>query len=215
MKQILTNLINTVSASNTCNKEALKDYIADHASSAEILYKKDYPVAVVNENRQKDNSKQNVRNVDIVALSKDVEKLDFVAKRPQDFWKRLTSVEHILAMVSLQSVVGDKCSDEYIEKSLNESAKHQWSVETELRDAMRANKENRELGAKPFVIILCTDNTVCTEETDHLLLLLKHYFHNNVTTFISEDKKIKYYLAYNEHMSDIGMRYFYRFYNKK
>lgn len=212
MQKIVNNLIKTVASSNTCNKEALKEYIVNNAGSAEIIYKKDYPVAFINENRKVHSDRATVRNVDIIALNNDTSQLNFVAKREQDFWKRLTSVDHIEAMISLQSVPENECRDEFITQSLKQSDKHQWSVETQLRDAMRANKENKELGVKPFIVLLCTEYTTC-KQTDHLQLLLKHYFNENVFTFLSQNEKIKYYIAYNEHMSDIGMRYFYRFYN--
>ena len=212
MQKILNNLVKTVASSNTCNEEMLKDYIVKHATSAGTIYKKEYPVALVNEKRKKGIGKQDVRNVDIVVLDSDTQNLDYVAKREQDFWKRLVSVDHIKAMISLQSVSENECTDAFIEESLAKSQKRQWSVETQLRDAMRANKENRELGAKPFIVLLCTDAVTC-KQTDHIQLLLKHYFHDNVLTFLSQNKKIKYYIAYNEQMSDIGMRYFYKFQN--
>lgn len=212
MQKIVNNLIKTIASSNTCNKEALKEFIVNNASSPELIYKKDYPVALINKNREIQRNKATVRNVDIVALNNDTAQLNFVAKREQDFWKRLTSVDHIEAMISLQSVSENECKDDFITQSLKQSDKHQWSVETRLRDAMRANKENKELGVKPFIVLLCTKNTTC-KRTDHIQLLLKHYFHENIFTFLSQNEKIKYYIAYNEHMSDIGMRYFYRFYN--
>jgi Fe2+ transport system protein B len=210
MKQLLDKLIQTIKSSNLCNIQTLKDYIVKNASSAELIFKKDYTVAMANEKRVTDEKKQTIRNVDIVALDKDVHELDFVAKREQDFWKRLQSVSHIKAMISLQTVQPQEVQDSFIEESLKTSQKHQWSVETQLRDAMRANKENRELGVKPFIVLLCIP-TQKSSDTDHLKLLLQHYFDDNVTAFSSEDNSITYYLAYNEHMSDIGMRYFYKF----
>ncbi|UCN01491.1 hypothetical protein LCX93_06120 [Sulfurimonas sp. SWIR-19] len=212
MQKILKNLADTAAASNTCNKEILKDYIVKHAGSTEIIYKKDYPVALINENRKSDSNKATIRNVDIVALNSDTKNLNYAAKREQDFWKRLVSVDHIETMISLQSVPANECTDAFIEQSLQKNKTRQWSIETQLRDAMRANKENRELGAKPFIVLLCTAAVTC-KQTDHIQLLLKHYFHENVLTFLSQNKKIKYYLAYNEQMSDIGMRYFYKFNN--
>ncbi|QOP43550.1 hypothetical protein FJR45_06125 [Sulfurimonas sediminis] len=212
MQKILKNLADTAAASNTCNKEILKDYIVKHAGSTEIIYKKDYPVALINEKRKKETGKSDVRYIDIVTLNNDTENLKYAAKREQDFWKRLLSVEHIEAMISLQRVPKDECTDVFIEQSLQKSKTRQWSIETQLRDAMRANKENRELGAKPFIVLLCTAAVTC-KQTDHIELLLKHYFHENVLTFLSQDKKIKYYLAYSEQMSDIRMRYFYKFNN--
>jgi len=212
MQKILKNLIDTTTSSNTCNKEMIKEYIATHATSTEIIYKKDYPVALVNE-KKGNIDKQNIKNIDLVALKSDMKDLEYATKREQDFWKRLVNVDHIEAMITLQSVSKNECTDKFIEQSLANSQKRQWSVETQLRDAMRANKENKELGVKPFIVLLCTDAVIC-KQTDHIQLLLKHYFRDNVLTFLSQDKKFKYYIAYNAHMSDIGMRYFYKFNTK-
>jgi len=208
MHNIIKELFGALQKSNISDKEELKKYLHSELSAKERIYSCDYPVAVVNDARK--DTFDGARNVDLVVLREEQKDLIFEAKRERDFWKRLLSVAHIEAMITIKSVNFLDCRDDFIEHSMQKNKNNQWSVETALRDAMRANKENRELGVKPFIVILTKEFDGETS-TDHLALLLKHYFGENFQEFQSEDKKINYYLAYNEQMQDIGMRYFYKF----
>jgi hypothetical protein len=219
MKTILEFLQNSLENIGLESKELLKEKLLKSFGNKDISCMSDYPVAIVHDKKDEaqvcsfeflaTKNVQDVRKVDIVALTNDVKSLTFTAKRPHDFWKRLSSVEHIKALVSVLDVSSKHCTDSFIETSVRESKKGQWSVEAELRDAMRANKENRDLGVKPFIILLSKDYV--EEETDHLQALLKHYFFDDVVCLTDKEKTVSYYLGFHQHMGEIGMRYFYRF----
>ncbi len=222
MQNVLTSLEETLSQSHALVKEALLNQLASNLVTVGIKWKVNYPVAIKHDglHTQQDFDLQaletysgdhldTVRSIDLVALTKDVSQLTFAAKRPKDFWKRLQSVEHIKAMIAILCTTSDACSDTAIENSLKTSNKGQWELETELRDAMRANKENRDLGVKPFIMVMA--KPYVQEPTDHVEKMLQHYFSDHVRVIRSEDSKVNYYLAYHEHMGEIGMRYFYKF----
>jgi len=220
MQLLLDALTASLSQSDAGESSTLIKQILLSLTTQNIHCVSDYPVAIDHDkvHLQENNSllqlqtiaiENKVRKVDLMIVSDDVQTLTFTAKRPQDFWKRLSSVEHIQAMVSFLSVPAHMCQDTFINLSIKQSNKGQWSVETQLRDAMRANKENRDLGKKPFIMIMCKE--IVDEPEDHIEQLLKHYFNDNLVSLVSKEKKLHYYLAYNEHMGDIGMRYFYRF----
>lgn len=220
MKPLLQALKVSLLECDKGQKRELVSKFCKIVSDKGIMAIADYPVALVHDKKAleelksleqlqavKDESK--VRKVDVMLVSGDASQLTFTAKRPNDFWKRLSSVDVVQAMVSFLCVSAQECSDTFIDESIKKSDKGQWSVETQLRDAMRANKENKDLGRKPFIIIMCKE--LVNEPVDHTQALLKHYFHDNVEVITSKDKKLNYYIAFNEHMGDIGMRYFYRF----
>lgn len=217
MKPIIDTLKKVLSESTAKRKADLQHTLLTNLRNSMLTWVENYPVRLEHD---KENSVQNctlerlqklnnVPTIDLVALRQSVENLEFRAKRPHDFWKRLISVDHIEAMVSLLDINPSECRDVFIDKDVSSSPKGQWRVETTLRDTMRANKENRDLGGKPFIVVLSKE--VVKEETDHLYALLKHYFKSDVEQVLSKDEKVNYYIGFHEHMGDMGMRYFYRF----
>jgi hypothetical protein len=213
--QLKKQLQNSCETTYDCLIKELTPLIA-----SDITWVSHYPTALVHDKKalsqiedlkalQKQLPSQEIRTMDLVALSSQPSTLTFSAKRPHDFWKRLLTADHIEALVALLCVPSSACSDDFIAEDLKSSDKKQWSVETQLRDAMRANKENRDLGAKPLIIIMCKERI--EEREDHLKLMLEHYFGNDLEVIVSKDGKSNYYLAYHDQMGKIGMRYFYKF----
>ncbi len=220
MQVIVDQLKELLQRCDTHQKESLIEQMVSLQTDQPIQFAAYYPTALKHDKKASSTTlsrgdlqskipSQEVRTMDLVALSKDEEKLTFIAKRPNDFWKRLFTAEHIEAMIAVESFKSSDCSERFIDNDLKHNANKQWSVETLLRDAMRANKENRDLGAKPFIIVVAKDSV--DTDTDHALALLEHYFADDVEVVASKDKKTTYYLGFHEQMGKIGMRYFYRF----
>lgn len=217
MKSIIDALKKLLKESRDTTKVTLQKRLVENLKSEAVTWVENYPVRLEHDKKSSVESYtlaqlqelNNVPTVDLMALTQSIEKLEFSAKRPHDFWKRLSSVDHIKAMVSLLEINPNECEDAFIDKDVSNSAKGQWRVETVLRDTMRANKENRDLGIKPFIVVL--SKKVVEEETDHLYAMLKHYFKSHVEHVLSQDGKTNYYIGFHEHMGEMGMRYFYRF----
>ena len=217
MKPIIETLKNALQESSVKTKESLQQTLLKSLEKETLIWVENYPVrlehdkksAVKNYRLDELSEFSNVPTIDLIALTQNVESLTFSAKRPNDFWKRLSSVDHIEAMVSLLEIDYKQCSDAFIDQDVKNSDNGQWRVETTLRDTMRANKENRDLGSKPFIVILSKE--VDEEDADHLYAMLKHYFNDNVEQVLSKDGKSNYYIGFHKHMGEMGMRYFYRF----
>jgi hypothetical protein len=217
MNQIINNIMSVLECCSKYDKESLQQFLLLKLQSKGSHWIENYPVRVEHDKVDKQQlftfsslqALNNVPKIDLVFASKHIDHLTFTAKRSNDFWKRISSVDHIEAMLSILSIDKSECGDDYIEDDLNASSNGQWRVETLLRDTMRANKENRDLGTKPFIVILAKEKV--SQEKDHLYELLKHYFSTNVEVVTSTTEKINYYIAYHEHMGEMGMRYFYRF----
>jgi len=132
--------------------------------------------------------------------------LVFRNKRPNDYWKRLQNVGAIEAMVGLQYAGGGCCSDKEIARQVEESANGQWGIESDLRDAIRSKKENSGLREKPFVWIVIKAEEG-EEATDHIALLLHHYFGDNVVKGRGESD---FYIGYSDTLNEISLREFYK-----
>lgn len=148
------------------------------------------------------------QTIDLAVLDKEpaVEELLFENKRPNDYWKRLMNVGHIRAMVGLQYAAGRDCSSGAIESALQTSENGQWPIESDLRDAMRSKKENALLRNKPFVWIVMQDDAGAYGP-DHIALMLKHYFGDNV---VQGEGDIRFYIGYMDELNAVSLREFYK-----
>jgi len=142
----------------------------------------------------------------VASTAADLESLVYFNKRPNDYWKRLKNTENIDAMVGLQYVRNDRCSDRAIAKEIEESINGQWGVESDLRDAMRSKKENSGLREKPFVWVVVKERRG-DETVDHVELLLQHYFGDNV---VKGTGKSDYYIGYSKTLDAVSLREFYK-----
>jgi len=146
--------------------------------------------------------------IDLAVLDKEpaVEVLHFENRRPNDYWRRLTNVGHIRAMVGLQYAEGGDCSNDAIESALQTSRNGQWPVESKLRDEMRSKKENALLRNKPFIWIVLQD-VLGRDEADHVGLMLKHYFGDNV---VQGEGHKRFYIGYMDELDAVSLREFYK-----
>ena len=135
-----------------------------------------------------------------------LESLVFRNKRPNDYWKRLENVENIAAMVGLQYVGNDRCSDAAVATEMAHNANGQWGVESKLRDAMRSKKENSGLREKPFVWVIVKERGG-EEVADHIARLLHHYFGDNV---VKGTGRADYYIGYSRTLDAVSLRAFYK-----
>jgi len=155
-----------------------------------------------------DVAESSFQTIDLAVLDKEptVEEFYFESKRPNDYWRRLTNVGHIRAMVGLQYAKGGDCRSDAIKSALQTSRNGQWPVESKLRDEMRSKKENALLRNKPFVWIVMQDE-LGTDEADHVGLMLKHYFGDNV---VQGEGHMRFSIGYMDELDAVSLREFYK-----
>ncbi|MGB5964900.1 MAG: hypothetical protein WBF77_05835 [Sulfurimonadaceae bacterium] len=152
-------------------------------------------------------SKSSFQTIDLAVLTKGskMDRLEFQNKRPNDFWKRLQNIETIEAMIGLQHIDSSRCRDGVIDRELEESSNGQWSIESDLRDAMRSKKENSGLRAKPFIWVVTKQPD--KNPVDHIEMMLRHYFGENV---VHGRGKMESYIGYMDELDAISLREFYK-----
>ena len=142
----------------------------------------------------------------IMERETDMSCLLFHNKRPNDYWKRLTNLDAVKAIAGLDRVDAAECSSAVIKKELKECANGQWQVESRLRNAMRSKKENTDLRSKPFIWIVVKEQG-SREHVDHVAMMLKHYFGENL---LQGRGNADYYIAYMEELNAVSLRAFYK-----
>lgn len=109
----------------------------------------------------------------------------FKAKHPHDFWKKVQNPGDFKAAVEL---------------SKYEEIKDICTIETNLRDIMRRNKEVPALKPIGFIWVAITPPTL------DLRKLMQHYFIEKYKMMIHDHQII--YIGWNDRLADINMRYF-------
>jgi hypothetical protein len=135
-------------------------------------------------------SPQYIQQVDFMVFSaqKNIKSIDFVAKRPHDFWKKLASSDDMAAMVEM----------EYF--ATMDSAQ----IEYELREVIRKRKENSALKDVGFIWIAAVRGN---EEAQGVF---EHYFHQNKCQIKSSDEgNVSYWIGWSNTLRDVSMRTFY------
>jgi hypothetical protein len=153
-------------------------------------------------------AKSAFQTVDLAVVEHGAEmcRLLFESKRPNDFWKRLKSVDAVKAMAGIECVDAAECIDAAIERELEESENGQWQIESRLRDAMRSKKENTDLRNKPFVWIVVKEQGE-REAVDHIAMMLQHYFGANL---VLGHCNADYYIGYMDELNAVSLREFYK-----
>lgn len=113
--------------------------------------------------------------------------IEFIPKRPHDFWKKLASSNGMEAMIEM----------EYF--GVMDSAK----IEYELREVIRKRKENSALKDVGFIWI------AAVTKGDGAQGVFEHYFHENHIEIQSCDGNGSYWIGYSSTLRDISMRTFY------
>lgn len=113
--------------------------------------------------------------------------IEFLAKRPHDFWKKLASSEGMEAMVEMEYV----------------GAMDSAQIEYELREVIRKRKENSALKDVGFIWI------AAVTKGDGAQGVFEHYFHENYTEVQSPEGKGSYWIGYSHTLRDVSMRTFY------
>jgi len=139
----------------------------------------------------------NMANTDVIS---------FKAKRNNDFWRRVISMDNSLGIVSFQMLQREEVRTETIQNELDNSKNGQWKVESSLRDGIRSKKESSALREIPFIWVMVIENK--DSDTYHIKALLAHYFQKRVRRVESESYIS--YIGWAEKLSDINMRYFYK-----
>lgn len=135
-----------------------------------------------------------------------LENLDYKAKRRDDYWRRIVKMEASLGVVTVHLINAAELQEKNIEHDLNTSANGQWVLESDLRDAIRSKKESSALKDIPFVWIGIVLKSDFNEK--NLKQLCQHYFEKNFVRVESEN--CVSFMGFNEKLSDINMRYFYK-----
>ncbi|MDX1295131.1 MAG: hypothetical protein R3302_02620 [Sulfurimonadaceae bacterium] len=150
-----------------------------------------------------------IQTVDVAVLKPEQQTLSkrFSTKRPKDFWKRLSEVDDLLAMISIAVTTPERITTDSIEAELSESKNGQWGLESDLRDAMRSKKENGVLRPKPFIWIGIVEDAALADCT-HVEALARHYFGNSVVTGSAEE--FSFVIGCGESLEAISLREFYK-----
>ncbi len=128
-----------------------------------------------------DNAPSSLKHATLLALKQEpTTTIQYVPKRPTDYWKKIQEVEHIHA--SFDFSIFD--NDEDICK-----------VEFELREVIRSRKEVHALKEIGFIWMAVTKKDVSK--------VFKHYFGQNYTRVNGN-----YHIGWSETLKDINMRYF-------
>ena len=127
------------------------------------------------------NAPSSIKRAGLLALKKESPStLRYQEKRPNDFWKKIQDVEHILS------------SFDY---DIFEPEDDICKVEFQLREVIRSYKEVHAFKTKGFIWMAVTKKDVSKE--------FKHYFGHNYTLVDGS-----YHIGWSETLKDINMRYF-------
>lgn len=122
----------------------------------------------------------------MLATTKDVPHPTFFNKFKHDYWKKITSVEGLEAVMDI-SALSSTTSD--------------CEAEATLRAIIRKRKEVHQLKKIAFVWIVEING-----ENTHIDTVMKHYFENDV--MVIKNGKKTYYLGWSTPLQSINMRYF-------
>lgn len=124
-----------------------------------------------------------LQTASIALINNHMQTLHFASKYPKDYWKKITEVSHIDAIVEFTACDEDICI-----------------CEGALREIIRKRKEVNALKAIGFIWILHT------KESKDYSLLLSHYFGDNFAMVESEDSTC--YVGWSNTLKEVNMRYF-------
>lgn len=122
----------------------------------------------------------------MLTTTKDVPHPTFFNKFKHDYWKKITSVEGLKAVMDI-SALSSTTSD--------------CEAEATLRAIIRKRKEVHQLKKIAFVWIV-----EITGENTHIDTVMKHYFEKDV--MVIKNGKKTYYLGWSTPLQSINMRYF-------
>lgn len=133
------------------------------------------------------NAPQYIQNAGfMLATTKNVPEPTFANKFTHDYWKKLTSIEGLEAVIDISALKPDTSV---------------CDVENELRSIIRKRKEVHQLKKIAFIWIVEING-----ENAHVETVMKHYF--NEDTLIVNNENKTYYLGWSTPLKDINMRYF-------
>jgi hypothetical protein len=177
--EVVSDIIKALNSDVLDNDKALHDNIENLMTETELVWRKDYTIAVA-----KDDSKTKVANF-MVCDKLDETKQTFKVKREKDFWKKLEAREDYQAVV--------ECSLFSRDTPLCE-------VETIGRDIMRSRKEVPSVATKGFVWVV---HIAPQENLDKLFQL---YFKEDYITL--QQDEARYYIGWTENLKELDMRNF-------
>jgi len=177
--QVVNELEKALKLATVESHNALHESIAMAIGSPELVWRKEYTIAVA-----KDDSKRKIANF-MVCNKLDETEQTFKVKREKDFWKKLEPRDDYEAVVecSLFPLVTDLAT-----------------IETMGRDIMRSRKEVPSVANKGFVWLVGVDFEQNLDE------LFELYFKENYRTVTTES--FKYYIGWTENLKSLDMRNF-------
>lgn len=172
----LTRVLKMVSIED---EKAFHESIADLMKDNDLVWRKEYTIAV-----SKDDRKRKITNF-MVCNKLDEKEQTFKVKREKDYWKKLEPREDYEAVVECSLFLGDV---------------NICSIESVGRDIMRSRKEVPTVGFGGFVWVVAVNSNI---KIDTLFSL---YFKENVS--IVERGEVKYYIGWTDKLKTLDMRNF-------
>jgi len=147
------------------------------------------------------------QSIDMAVVYQDgLSELLFERKRLNDYWKRLTNIGAIKAMIKVMYYDNLSCQTSTIDREIKKSSNGQWPLESALRDDMRSKKENPLLRQKPYIVVYISKEK--NQDGCHTVkTMLEHYFKDNVMEHTGENS---YFMAYATTLNEISLRTFYK-----
>lgn len=133
------------------------------------------------------NAPKYIQNVGfMLSTTKEIPVPTFSNKFEHDFWKKITSVEGLEAVIDISALSPDTSTCE---------------AEEALRAIIRKRKEVHQLKKIAFVWVVEING-----DNSHIDTIMKHYFESN--TLIVKNGGKTFYVGWSTPLQDINMRYF-------